>query len=123
MRAQMSGGKWASGARGSKEVRTCAGGRRTRGRGHVHDEGRGREVGDGLTGGFRGTERERVGTSARGMAPIRLAHWAEGGREGRERAGKIGRQAGFACQRGRALGLGRLGLTGPHWLYLFPGNF
>jgi hypothetical protein len=58
MRAQMSGGKWASGARGSKGARTCGGGRRTRGRGHVHDEGRGREVGDGLTSGFRGTERE-----------------------------------------------------------------
>jgi hypothetical protein len=58
MRAQMSGGKWASGARGSKGARTCGGGRRTRGRGLVHDEGRGREVGDGLTSGFRGTERE-----------------------------------------------------------------
>jgi hypothetical protein len=72
-------------------------------------------------------DRERVGARARGMAPTRLAHWAVGGRDGRERAGKTGRQAGSACQRGRALGrsrgLGRLGLTGPHWLYLFLGNF
>jgi hypothetical protein len=57
----VSGRKWASGARGSKGARTCGGGRRTRGCGRVHDgEGRGREVGDELTGGVRGTERERV---------------------------------------------------------------
>jgi hypothetical protein len=59
LRAQVSGGKWASGARGSKRARTCGGGRRTRGRGRVHGEGRGREVGDGLTGGVRGRACER----------------------------------------------------------------
>jgi hypothetical protein len=35
-------------------------GRRTCGRGRVHGEGHGREVGEGLTGGVRGTERERA---------------------------------------------------------------
>jgi hypothetical protein len=59
LRAQLSRGKWASGARGSKGARTCGGGRRTRGRGCVHGEGRGWEVGDGLTGGLGGTEREK----------------------------------------------------------------
>jgi hypothetical protein len=63
------------------------------GRGRVHGEGHRWEVGDGLTGGVRGThthterERERAGARARGMAPKRLAHWAAGGREGRERRG------------------------------------
>jgi hypothetical protein len=37
-RAQMSEGKWVSGARGSKWARTCGGGRRPRGRGRVHGE-------------------------------------------------------------------------------------
>jgi hypothetical protein len=41
----------------------------------------GREVGDDLTGGVGGTERE-AGTRARGTAPTNLAHWAAGGREG-----------------------------------------
>jgi hypothetical protein len=44
----------------SKGARARERGRRTRGRGRVHGEGRGREVGDGLTGGVRGTERERT---------------------------------------------------------------
>jgi hypothetical protein len=39
LRAQVSRGKWASGARGSKGARACGGGHRTR--------GRGREVRDG----------------------------------------------------------------------------
>jgi hypothetical protein len=55
----VSRGKWVSGARGSKGVRTCGGGRRTRGRGRVHGEGCGREVGDGLTGGLGRIEREK----------------------------------------------------------------
>jgi hypothetical protein len=125
LRAQVSGGKWASGVRGSKGARMCGGGQRTSGRGHVHDEGRGREVGDGLRGGVRGTK--RAGACARGTVPTSLAHWTAGGREGRERAGETGRQVRPDCQRGRACGraceLGRLGLTGPHWLFLFPRNF
>jgi hypothetical protein len=72
LRAQVSRGKWASGTRGSKGTRTRGGGRRTRGRGRIHGEGRGREVGDELTGGVHGTERE--GARARGTAPTRLAH-------------------------------------------------
>jgi hypothetical protein len=65
LRAQVSGGKWASGARGSKGARTCGDGRRTRGRGGIHDEGRGREVGDGLTDGLRRTEGESGCAGAR----------------------------------------------------------
>jgi hypothetical protein len=88
-----------SGEQGSIGARTCEGGQRKRGRGRVQGEGRGREVGDTLTGGVRGTqrERERADARARGTAPTRLAHWAAGGREGRERAGETGRQVGSAC--------------------------
>jgi hypothetical protein len=42
----------------SKWARARERGRRTRGHGRVHDEGHGQEVGDGLTGGVHGTERE-----------------------------------------------------------------
>jgi hypothetical protein len=42
---------------------------------------RGREVGDELTGGVGGAERE-AGACAKGTAPTNLAHWAAGGREG-----------------------------------------
>jgi hypothetical protein len=66
LRVQVSGARWASGARGSKGARTCGGGRRSRGRGCAHDGDRGQEVGDELTGGVGGIERERV---ARGLAP------------------------------------------------------
>jgi hypothetical protein len=76
----MSVGKVGSGVRGSKGARTCGGGRRTRSRGRVHGEGRGREFGDGLTGGLHGTE--RAGARARRKAPKGLAHGATGGREG-----------------------------------------
>lgn len=44
---------------GSKGARTCRGGPRMCGYGRVHDEGRGWEVRDGLTGGVREVERER----------------------------------------------------------------
>ena len=71
----------------SKGARTRERGRRTRGRGRVHGEGRGREVGDGLTGGVRRTERGRADERARGTTPTGLAHWAAGGRE---RAGERG---------------------------------
>jgi hypothetical protein len=47
-RAQVSKGRWASKARGSKGVRARGHGRRTRGRGRVHDGGSWeREVRDG----------------------------------------------------------------------------
>jgi hypothetical protein len=80
----------------SKGARTQERGRRTHGRGCVHGEGRGREVGDRLTGGVRRTERERerererADARARGTAPTELAHWAAGGRERRQRACKTG---------------------------------
>jgi hypothetical protein len=64
-----------------KEARARECGRRTHGRGRIHGEGRGREVGDELTGGLGGTERE-AGTRAKGTVPIGLAHWLAGGREG-----------------------------------------
>jgi hypothetical protein len=69
-------GKWASGARGSKGARTCGGGRRTHGHGCVHNEGRGWEVGDGLTGGLGRTKRERSGRACE--------------RNGADRAGPLG---------------------------------
>jgi hypothetical protein len=73
-----------------------------RGRGRVHGEGRGREVGDGLTGGLRGTERER----ARGREERCRQDWPTGQREGeRERAGWR-RQVGPTCQTPRARGRG-----------------
>jgi hypothetical protein len=73
----------------SKGARARECGRRTRGHGHVHGEGCGREVGDGLTGGVHGAE--RAGARARGTAPTGLAHWAAGGRE------RAGRRSGWAC--------------------------
>jgi hypothetical protein len=39
LRVQVSGGRWASRARDSKGARTCGGGQRSRGRGHIHDRG------------------------------------------------------------------------------------
>jgi hypothetical protein len=80
----MSGGKWASGAqglkgRGHEEV---AG---ERGHGRVHGEGRGREVRDRLTGGVRGTKRERAGACARETTPIGRPHKTARGREEQKR--------------------------------------
>jgi hypothetical protein len=57
----------------SKEAWARERGRRTCGRGRVHDEGRGREVGDGLIGGLGGTERE-ASARAKGTAPTGLAY-------------------------------------------------
>ena len=70
---------------------------------------RGWEVGDELTGGVGGTERE-AGERARGTTPTSLAHWAA---RGRECAG--------GCAGARRLG--RLGLNGPNWVFLILGNF
>jgi hypothetical protein len=85
---------------------------------------RGREIEDELAGGDGGTEREW----ARGerTAPTALAH---GAARQRGREGALARQADrrgppvSTGERGRASKLGRLGLTGPDWLFLFPGNF
>jgi hypothetical protein len=110
----------------SKEARAREHGWRTRGHGRVHDEGRGQEVGDGLTGGLNGTERE-AGARAKGTTPIGLAHWAARGREGEKGREGWRRQVGPACQAPRARGRAReAGLTGPtrqKWVFLFPGNF
>jgi hypothetical protein len=81
---------------------------------------RGREVEDELTGGDGGTERE---WARRGRTtPTALAHGAErGGERARWRDRLIG---GFRLPaRAWARKLGRLGLTGPDWLFLFPENF
>jgi hypothetical protein len=63
-RAQMSEGKWVSGARGSKWARTCGGGRRPRGRGRVHGE----EI-----------VSERLGMADRWGQRNREREWAGGG--------------------------------------------
>jgi hypothetical protein len=80
---------------GSKGARACRGGRRTRGRGHVHGGGRGREVRDGLTGGGCGAEREseRVRKEA---APTGRPHRAARGGEGEKRCTGWRQQAGSA---------------------------
>jgi hypothetical protein len=99
----------------SKEAWARERGQRTRGRGRVHGEGRGREVGDGLTGGLGGIERE-AGARAKGTALTGLAHWVAEGREGEKGREGWHRQAGPACQAPRARGRGRtrarLGLLG-----------
>jgi hypothetical protein len=59
LRAQVSGGRLVSRARGSKGARTREGGRRSCVVGASTVGDRGREVGDELTGGVGGTERER----------------------------------------------------------------
>jgi hypothetical protein len=63
-------------------------------------------------------DRERAGVRVRGTTPIRLAHLAAGGREGREREGETGRQAGSAYQRGRTLGRARARPTWANWATL-----
>jgi hypothetical protein len=90
---------------GSEGARACGGGRRTRGRGHVHSEGRGREVRDGLTGGVRDAyrerererERERASTCEIETTPTGRPHTAARGREEEKRCAGWHRQAGPAC--------------------------
>jgi hypothetical protein len=87
---------------------------------------RGRQVGDELTGGVGGTERE-AGVRARGTAPTSVAHWAAGGREGEKGCEGWCRQARPTCQaprtRGRACEARLAGPTRMKWFFLFPGNF
>jgi hypothetical protein len=85
----------------------------------------GREVGDELTCGVDGTERE-AGARARGTTPISLAHWAAGGREGENARARQTDRRGPPISASRcvgARGLGRLGLNGPNWVFLISGNF
>jgi hypothetical protein len=111
----------------SKEVRARERGRRMRGRGRVHREGRGWEVGDGLTGGLGRTKRE-AGALAKGTAPTGLAHWQRegererrGGRAGADRRDPLVRHRGRAGASAREPGSARP--TGLKWVFLFPGNF
>jgi hypothetical protein len=85
LRVQVSDGKVGEQGMGSKGARACGGGRRTRRRGRVHDEGCEREVRDGLMGGVRGTERERAGACARETAPTDRLHRTARGREEEKR--------------------------------------
>jgi hypothetical protein len=78
----VSEGRWASRAWGSKGAGTCGDGRRSRVVGASTARDHGREVGDELTSGVGGTEREMT-ARARGTTLTDLAHGAE--REG-ERA-------------------------------------
>jgi hypothetical protein len=80
LRAQMSEGRWASRAQGSKGAPTRGRGRRTRGRGRVHGGGSWAGGWGWLTGGLGGTERERV--RGKGTAPTDRPHRAARGREG-----------------------------------------
>ena len=111
LRAQVSGGRWASATRGSKGVGTCGGGRRSHGRGRVH--------GGGLWAGGWGRadrwgrwDRERSGRMCERTAPTSLAHRAARGR-GREGA-RFGtdRWGPPVRHRGRARRLGLMGQLG-----------
>jgi hypothetical protein len=112
---------------GSKGARACRGGRRTRGRGHVHGGGRGREVRDGLTGGGCGAERERASACEkkrrRQVGPTEQREGERerrGARAGANRRGPQVRDRG--CAGARAV-LGLMGQLGLNWLFHFPGNF
>jgi hypothetical protein len=83
LEAQMNGGRWASGVRASKMARAQERGRRTRSRGRVHGEGRGREVGEAEgADGWGPQDREREsGRVGKGMALTGRPHRAARGRE------------------------------------------
>jgi hypothetical protein len=71
-------------------------------------------------------QREGEWAHAREPAPTGLTHGAarERGREGALRLAPTGGASpSDTGGRGRARKLGRLRLTGPDWLFLFPGNF
>jgi hypothetical protein len=117
LRVQVSRGRWASRARGSKGARTCGGGRRSRGRGRVHCGGHWREVGDELTGGVGRTERESR-ACGRGTAPTNLAHGAAREREG-ERAHGLAPTGGTRLS--GTEGARGAGLNGLNWAeFAFP---
>jgi hypothetical protein len=108
---------------GSKGVRACGGGRRTRGRGRVHGEGRGREVRDGLTGGVREAERERARAKKKQRQQVGLTEQREGERKRRGAWVGADRRGPPVRDRGRARGAGPGGPTRPNWVFHFPGNF
>jgi hypothetical protein len=123
LRAQVSRGKVGEWGTRSKGARTCGGGPRMRGRGRVHGEGRGREVRDGLTGGVRGTERERARVREKRRRQVGPTEQREG--ERKRRGAQVGadRRGPPVRDRRRALGAGPGGPTGPNWLFHFLGNF
>jgi hypothetical protein len=116
LRVQVSGGRWASGAWGSKGARTCRGGRRSCGHGRVHDGGSwAGGWGRADKWGRRDRERES-GARARGTTATNLAHGAAREREG-ERARGLAptsgtRLSGTKGKRARARRGGGLGLMG-----------
>jgi hypothetical protein len=125
LRAQVSWGRWASRARGSKGEGTCGGGRRSRGRGHVH--GGGSWVGGWGAERWGRRDRERSGRTCERNGADRPG---PRGNEIEEERGRTGwcRQAGPASQVPRArrsgrVGLGIVGRLGLNWLFYFPGNF
>jgi hypothetical protein len=86
---------------------------------------RGQDVGDELTGGVGGTERERA---ARVREERRRQTWPTGQREREgERTHDLApiggtRLSGTESAQARA-GLGLMGRLGLNWLFYFPGNF
>jgi hypothetical protein len=87
LRAQVSGGKCASGARGSKGVRTCGGGRRSCGRGRVHDGGTW-AGGWGRADRWGRRDRERSGRACKRNGADKPGPLGSGRERGRERAGE-----------------------------------
>jgi hypothetical protein len=121
-RAQMEEGRWASRARGSKGARGLDRGRRTRGRGRVHD---GEIVGTRLRmadrWGWRNRERGRARTAENNSANRVGPRDRERGREGALRVAPTGgtRLSGRGGARARARA--RTGLSGLPWAeFSFP---
>jgi hypothetical protein len=125
-RVQMRERRWVSRARGSKGAWAHRRGQRTCGRGRIH----GGEIMDGrlrTADRWGRRDREREWVHAREPAPTGRPHGAARERGGSERAQACADRRGPPVRhRGRAgapAGLGRLGLNGLKWLFLFSGNF
>jgi hypothetical protein len=70
------------------------------------------------------TRQRESGCRGKGTAHIARSHRAARGRGGvSARARQTDRRSPPVRAGGRACKLGRLGLTGPDWPFLFPGNF
>jgi hypothetical protein len=70
----------------------------------------------------RGIMGERLGTGDRWVRRDRERESGRGEKERRRQIGPTEQREGEG-KRGRARKQGRLGLTGPYWLFLFSGNF
>jgi hypothetical protein len=75
-----------------------------------------------LSGGDGGTERGRVGAHE-GTSADRSAPRCSEREGGSERAQACADKRGPPVRHRGRVGLGRLGLNGLKWLFLFPGNF